>query len=73
MGIFNGKIFPYKLKLLNNAYNKNSIKKEEIDKIFDDFRFKLFVLKQKQGSVISKFLDNLRERQIKNIKNSINF
>ena len=62
-----------KRKIEKTKDNKNNIKKEEIDKIFNDFRSKLSALKQKQGLVISKFLDDLRERQIKNIKNSINF
>jgi len=62
-----------KRKIEKTKDNKNNIKKEEIDKIFNDFRSKLSALKQKQGLVISKFLDDLRERQIKKIKNSINF
>lgn len=53
--------------------NRNNVKKAEIDKIFDDFRLKLFVLKQKQSLIVSKFLDNLKEKQIEKIKNSINF
>ena len=52
---------------------KNNIKKEEIDKIFSDFKLKLSVLKQKQNLIVSKFLDDLKERQIQKIKDSINF
>ena len=53
--------------------NRNNVKKAEIDKIFDDFRLKLSLLKKKQSLIVSKFLDNLKEKQIEKIKNSINF
>ena len=53
--------------------NKNNLKKKEIDKIFNDFRSKLSILKQKRDAVVSDFLEVLKEKHIEELKKDLKF
>ena len=50
----------------------NSQKKKQIDDIVAKYTAKIIILKQKRNKVVSDFLEVLKEKKIKEIKNSIN-
>jgi len=61
------------VKKKKENYADNLRKKQEIDKILDDFLGKLSKIKKERDVVISDFLEILKQKHIEELKNNLKF
>lgn len=51
--------------------NKNAQKKKEIDDIVVKYKASMFALRQKQDSIIAKFIEALEKKRLEEIRKSL--